>query len=137
MKRAHAAASIALAAGLAGGCSDEEPAKQKTFSGPEREVVAVVEAFERATAEKDFREICSRLFTAEVRKQAGGEDCEQVLRRSAEGVKDPRLTVERVEVSGDSATARVVTTARGQKRVSEELRLVRQGGSFRLSVLGR
>jgi hypothetical protein len=60
-----------------------------------------------------------------------------VLGERAGNVRRPRIVVQAIEVDGNSAQARVRTTARGQAATTDVIRLIREGGRFRISALGR
>jgi len=108
------------------GCSlggDDEP---KPASGTAAQVAAVVDRLERAVEQRDFATICNQLFTANARQRAGGEDCVRQLHSAAEGVKRPRIEIQRIDVEDDRATVTVRTQAEGQALVSDELLLRRE-----------
>jgi ketosteroid isomerase-like protein len=118
------------------GCSlggDEEP---QPVSGVPKEIAATVEQLERAVATRDFAEVCDELFTKAARERSGGADCAKQLSVAAEGVRRPRIQVAGITVEGDKAVVTVVTRAEGQARVSDELRLRREGGRWRVESLG-
>jgi len=128
------AVGTAVAAVLAGcGDGDSEP---RPIEGPAREVADVIERFERATAARDFETICADLFTAAVRERAGGERCTEVLAERGRRVERPRIVIERIEIRKGAATVKVATMARGQRRVEDTIRLVREGGRYRIAALG-
>ena len=117
------------------GCSlggDDEP---KPASGAAAQVAATVDRLERAVAQRDFATICNQLFTAKARERAGGDDCVRQLTSAAEGLKRPRIEVQRMDVKDDQATARVRTEAQGQALVSDELLLRREGGRWLIEAL--
>ncbi len=95
----------------------------------------VVEELERAIAAGDFERVCSDLLSAEVRRQAGGGDCPGMLRRTSEGVRRPRIQVKEIRIEGATAIVDVVTTAAGQARASDTIRLVREAGAYRIASL--
>ena len=118
------------------GCSiggDEEP---QPASGAPKEIAATVERLERAVATRDFAEVCEELFTRTARQRSGGRDCAQQLRVAAEGVRRPSIDIDSIVVEGDQAVVTVLTRAEGQARVSDELRLRREGGGWRVDSLG-
>jgi hypothetical protein len=127
------AATLALAVGCGGG----GPSAPKPISGPAKEVADVVARLQKATARQDFATICDDLLAAATRSQAGGADCVRVLGERAGSVRRPRIVVQAIEVDGNSAQARVRTTARGQAATTDVIRLIREGGRFRISALGR
>ena len=117
------------------GCSvgdDEEP---KPASGPPAAVAAAVERFERAIRDEDFDTVCDDLFTAGARKRSGGDECEAQLRSAAEGVRRPTIELRGIHVTGDTARVNVTTSAEGQARVRDELRLKREDGRWRIDSL--
>jgi hypothetical protein len=127
------AASVLLASS---GCSlgaDDEP---KPASGPPAQVAKTVDRLERAVATRSFETICDQLFTAQARKRAGGAECARQLRSATEGVKNPSIEIEAIDVKGNSATVKVRTDADGQARVTDELRMRRQGGRWLVEALG-
>ena len=118
------------------GCSlgaDEEP---QPVSGVPKEIAATVEQLERAVETRDFAEVCNEVFTRAARQRSGGADCVKQLRGAAEGVRRPRIDIGGITVEGDKAVVTVFTRAEGQARVSDELRLRREGGRWRVESLG-
>jgi hypothetical protein len=127
------AASVLLASS---GCSLGGDDRAKPASGPAAEVAATVDRLERAVAERDFATICDQLFTVQARKRAGGDECAGQLGSATEGLKKPRIEIERIDVKNNRATVKVRTEAQGQARVSDGLRLRRQGGRWLVEALG-
>jgi hypothetical protein len=108
------------------GCSlggDDEP---KPASGAAAQVAATVDRLERAVEQQDFAAICNQVFTAKARQRAGADDCARQLRSAAEGLKRPRIEIQRIEVKDNRATVKVRTEAEGQALVSDELLLRRE-----------
>jgi|SRR6185436_20116694 len=121
---------VAAAAGCGGGGDDGKDA-----GGLAQEASAVVEDLQRAIASGEFARICSELLSSEVRRQAGGGDCPAMLERTSVGVKRPRIEVKQIQIEGNEATVKVETTAAGQARVEDTIRLVREAGAYRISSL--
>jgi hypothetical protein len=109
-------------------------------SGPSdaEQVRSTVLAFGRATAAKDYRRLCDELLAPRLldKLKQAGLPCEAALRKGLGDVKDPKLTLGRVVVNGDSATADVRTSARGQPPARAKLKLTRVGGKWRIASLG-
>jgi len=128
---------MAVAAMLAPvGCSvggDDEP---KPVSGPAKEVAAAVEQFEHAVARRDFKTICDELFTSTARQRAGGDECVTQTSSAAEGLRRPRLQIEEIRVSDDSASVKVATEAAGQARVTDSLELRKTDGRWLVEAVG-
>jgi hypothetical protein len=113
-----------------GGDDDAKPA-----SGAAAQVAATVDRLERAVTQRDFAAICNQLFTAKAQERAGGDDCVRQLTSAAEGLKRPRIEIQRIDVKNDQATARVRTEAQSQALVSDELLLRREGGRWLIEAL--
>ena len=133
MRPAGTAGLCALVIGLAGcgGGDDDNP----DASGLAREASAVVEDLERSIRAGEFEHVCADLLSAEVRRQAGGGDCPAMLERTSAGVKRPRIQVREIRIEGATAAVDVVTVAKGQERVGDTIRLVRESGAYRISSL--
>ena len=122
------AALLALAGllcGCGGGPSDTE------------RVHAVVAAFGQATAAKDYQRLCDQLLApklvGEVEQQ--GLPCEVALQQGLGEVKAPKLTIGRIDVSGDDATAEVRSTAAGEAPSRDTLKLVRVNDAWYIASL--
>jgi hypothetical protein len=122
----------ALVIGLVGcgGDDEDEPA-----GGLAQEAAGVVKQLERSIREGDFDRVCSELLSSEVRSQAGGGDCPAMLERTSAGVKRPRIEVKAIKIQGATASVDVVTVAKGQARVEDTIKLVRENGAYRISSL--
>jgi hypothetical protein len=131
------AATVACSLALTGlaGCSwggDEEP---EPAAGAVRAVGETVERLERAIARGDWRTVCGDLFTAAARKRAGGSACPRLLRSDAEGLRRPRIRIERIDIEGNRADVRVRSRARGQQPLADVLVLRRDRGTYRVDFL--
>src|SRR3954453_3066170 len=93
-----------LVAGCGGGPSDAE------------QVHTVVERFGRATAAKDYQTLCDKLLSPKLVEQieSAGLPCEVALQKGLGDVRAPTLTIGKVDVKGDRATAQIQTAAKGQ-----------------------
>jgi hypothetical protein len=127
-------ATIALLA--SSGCSLGGDEEAKPASGPAAEVAATVDRLERAVTRRDYAGVCDRLFTAEARQRAGGDDCARQLGSATEGLKRPRIEIEAIDVRGRTAAVKVRTTAVGQASARDELRLRREDGRWLVEALG-
>ena len=106
------------------------------MSGTAKEIAATVDRLERAVATHDFAEVCNDLFTKSARERSGGEDCAKQLSAAAGEVRRPQIDIGGIKVEGDRAVVTVRTRAEGQARLSDELRLRREGGEWRVESLG-
>jgi hypothetical protein len=120
-----------LALVLLAGCGDAGPS-------PAEQVRTTVSDFGRATAAKDYATLCERLLAPKLVEQvtAIGLSCEAALKRGLGSVRDPHLTIGRVQVDGDQASAEIRTSAAGEPPSKDTLQLVNVNGSWRISSLG-
>ena len=127
--RASLVAVFTVAAGLAA-CGDSGPSDSE-------QVRATVEAFGQATAAKDYQRLCDELLAPRLiaKLEQVGLPCEVALQRGFEDVRSPTLTIGRIEVDDDSATAEVNSTAAGQPPSHDTLALQRVNGQWRIASL--
>jgi hypothetical protein len=112
------------------GCGDTGPTA-------EEQVRSTVTEFSRATAAKDYDALCDDILAPDLIEEAEsiGLPCELALRQALGELKNPQLTIGRVEVRDDRATARVQTAATGQDPSEDTLQLVRVNGRWRIASL--
>ena len=123
---------VALLAGAAlAGCGSSGPTD-------EQQVRETVDAFSKATAAKDYDKLCKQLLAPKLLEQVeqAGLPCEVALSKGLGDVKEPRITVGQITVSGNSATADVRTSAAGQEPSRDTLKLTKVGGRWRIASLG-
>jgi hypothetical protein len=122
---------VALLAGMAllgcgGGPTDEEQVRD------------TVNAFSKATAAKDYDTLCKQLLAPKLLEQVeqAGLPCEVALSKGLGEVKEPRVTIGQITVDGDSATADIRTSAKGEQPSRDTLKLSKIGGRWRIASLG-
>jgi Putative lumazine-binding len=105
---------------------------------PEEQVRSTVTEFGRATAAKDYQTLCDRLLAPSLVEdvESIGLPCEAALRQGLGAVREPRLTIGRIEVKDDMASAEVRTAAAGEKPSKDTLELVNLDGEWKISSLG-
>lgn len=137
MRPRHALAALAVPvlALTAAACGDSGPSKDS----PEQQVRSVVTRFGEATKVKDYQEICDRLIAKSLSDNVEefGLPCELAFRQGLDPVKDPRLVIRSVSVTGAKAKVVVRSTAANQPPSSDTLELTRlpkQG--WRITALG-
>jgi len=113
------------------GCGDAGPT-------PEEQVRTTVGDFGNATAAKDYHRLCEDILAPQLVDKVTevGLPCETALREGLGKVRDPHLTIGRVQVAGDSATAEVRTSASGEQPSKDTLKLVKVNGNWRIASLG-
>jgi hypothetical protein len=105
-------------------------------SGTPKEAVEVVESFRKALAARDFATICDQLYTTEAREAAGGDDCQSVLAQETAKLRRPEMKIVGLTVTRDGASVNVQASVNGERPVADVIRLVRQGGKFRIASAG-
>src|SRR3954454_6135434 len=98
---------------------------------------SVVEAFGRATAAKDYQALCDKLLAPKLGDQveSAGLPCEVALKQGLGDVKAPTLTIGKIKIDGDAATAQVNSTAQGQTPSKDTLKLQRVDGKWKIASL--
>jgi hypothetical protein len=120
-----------LALALLAGCGDTGPT-------PEQQVRTTVSDFGHATAAKDYKTLCDRILAPKLIEDVTsvGLPCEAALKKGLDNVKDPRLTIGRVQIDGDQASAEIRSSASGQEPSKDTLKLVKINGTWKISSLG-
>jgi len=113
------------------GCGEQGPT-------PEEQVRSTVTEFGRATASKDYQALCDRILAPSLVEdvESIGLPCEVALRQGLGDVREPRLTIGRIVVREDEATAEIRTSASGEEPSRDTLRLVNLDGTWKISSLG-
>jgi type II secretory pathway component PulM len=106
-------------------------------SNSDTEVRQTLDRYAQATRDKDYQTLCDDLYASELidRIRSAGLPCEVALRTGLQDRRNPQLKVLGVEVSGDQALARTRTTAIGEPPSLDTVRMVRQGGHWRVASL--
>jgi hypothetical protein len=122
---------LLLALCLLVGCGDSGPSD-------EEQIRSTLTAFGRATGERDYAALCDRILAPKLvdTVEQIGLPCEQALAKGFEDVREPRLSVGEVEVTDDTATAQVRSSAEGQEPSEDTVDLVRVGDAWRIQSLG-
>jgi hypothetical protein len=132
VKSAPAAAALAVTLAMfgCGGRNDEA-----ATIDPRESVAAAVDELADAFRARDYRRVCERIFSAEGRRRAGGEECQRRLARTSRGVRDPRLELVSVDFEERGATAHVRASADGERPAIDVVRLVPSAGGYRVESL--
>ena len=128
-----AIAAVVLAVILVVGGGDEGSSGPKVDA---RAAVATVEAFQRAIADRDYAAICTKLFTVDAREASGGGNCQSVLAQNASRIRNPKVEIRSVVLSGNAATVSVVAQVAGGPPVGDTIQLVRDKQGYRISSAG-
>jgi hypothetical protein len=121
---------LALAVPVAAGCGGRTPSDEEQI----RDVLAT---FAGAIEKREYQRLCDDVFAPKLLDglRGIGLPCEVALRNSLGEVRDPRLTVGKVTVHGDRATAEIRTSAEGQPPSSDNLELQRIKDKWKVSSL--
>jgi len=124
---------MALVVGCGGGDKETALESAERFDGEERQVASVVERYERAMRQRDAARICTEILP----RASVPENCQGALRRF---LRQPvyrriELDVQRVDVRGDRASARVLITLARQPE-ADSYTLLKQRGQWRVDALG-
>jgi hypothetical protein len=121
---------LAALAVVIAGCGENEPTD-------EEQVRTTLTAFSRATAAKDYQALCDKLLApsliSELKKI--GLPCEIALQQGLGDVRQPRLIVGNVTVTGKTAVAEVRTTAEGEAPSKDTVELERTDAGWRIASL--
>jgi hypothetical protein len=127
---------LPVLAALIAGCGGTT-SSATNFSGADQGVAEQVEELQAAAEARDGDEVCGQLLSARLREamRADGASCAAQVEEAFSDADDFELEVERVQVQGDTATARVRARIDGAER-PRDLALVRERGGWRIDSLG-
>lgn len=96
-----------------------------------------MQQFARATAAKQVHTLCTQVLAPALvaRLTAAGISCDQAMRIFVGSVTDPTLTVAKITVNGNRASAVVRAGASGQPSSVERIELIQTGNGWRLASL--
>jgi outer membrane PBP1 activator LpoA protein len=125
-------AAVVLAGCTASSSSNNDDTSQ--FKGDQRLIANTVEDFESAASKGDQDKICRDLLAKALVQQYAqrGGTCEKVVDQALKDTDSFDLTVEKVAISGQQATA-TVKADRGKKDINQAITLVKQGAGWRIS----
>ena len=101
------------------------------------QVRETLDRYAEATREKDYQTLCDDLYASDLveRIRAAGLPCEVALRTGLEDRQNPQLQVLAVDVTGDTASARVRSTAVGEVPSVDTVGLVEEDGEWKVASL--
>jgi len=123
---AAAAATLAIALSAAGcGTSDQQQVRD------------TLKRYEQATARQDYDALCTKVLAPALisRLAQVGLPCDQALRIGLGTVRNPKLQVLKIKVTGVLALALVRSSAAGQPTATDTIRLTKSGDNWRISSL--
>ena len=128
--RRPAALTAALTALALAGCGAQSGTGD--FEGEDKRVAQVVVDLEEAATKSDERRICRQLLTTDLVRSLG--DCNAAVDDALKVADTPEMTVEKVDVTGTTATAEV-QFGRDPDAV-RRIELAKEGDAWKLADLG-
>jgi len=127
-RRSLLVSAVALALLALGGCGASE----------QDQVRAKMSQFVTATASRDYKALCGQVLAPALlaRLAAANVPCEQAMRIALSSVRSPVLSIARITVTGDSATAITLSGARGQQGSIDSIGFVKTSHGWRVASLG-
>jgi len=134
MRSALAVCLLALLLSACGSAAPRNSAEQ--FSGAERAVAAAVEGVEEAANDDDADRLCTRLLSEKLLAtlEEQGTSCTTAVSDAFKDASSKDLTVEDVTISGDTATAKVISGS-GSSEKTDTLQLEQAGEAWKISSL--
>jgi hypothetical protein len=101
------------------------------------EVRRVIGRYAQATRDKDYRTLCGQLYSSELldRIRATGLPCDVALRTGMEDRENVQLRLLGVELIGETASARVRWTARGEMPSVDAVPLAKESDIWKVTSL--
>jgi hypothetical protein len=102
------------------------------------QVRAKMRQFVTATAGKDYKALCGQVLAPSLlaRLAAANVPCERAMQIGLSAVQNPVLSVARITVTGDTATAITLSGARGEVGSVDSIGLVKTANGWRVESLG-
>jgi len=133
MRRAALALLVVLA--VAGcGTQSQKSSVDKFTNADEKAVAQKVEDLESAGKRGKADDICSDILSKALVDQldTAGTNCATEMQKAIDDANEFSLTVEKVTVTGNNATAEV---KQGDKGPTEQMRFTKEGGQWRATAL--
>ena len=126
---------VLLAALALAGCGAQaEQSSTEKFTGEERAVAQKVEDLQEAGEGRNPEDICSDILASSLVQQleAAGVKCADEMEKAIDDADDYDLDVQKVTVSGSTATAEV---KRGDDGPTETMEFTKENGQWRATSL--
>jgi PBP1b-binding outer membrane lipoprotein LpoB len=136
--RSRLLAAAAVVAMLLAGCGQTQKSSAGKFQGEQKAVAQTIDDLQDAGKDRDANKICEQLLAPSLVskiEQAGNGDCSKVLDDALADADTFDLTVEKVTVNGNRATA-VVKSDAGDKDRTDSLVLEKVGSGWKIASLG-
>ena len=126
---------LIAALALAGcGAQAEQSSSAERFKGDERAVAQKVEDLQEAGESRKPEDICSEILSNALVQQleAAGVDCADEMEKAIDDADDYDLDVQKVTISGSTAT---VSVRRGDDGPTETMEFTKENGQWRATAL--
>ena len=122
---------------LAAGCGQGTKTSAGKFSGEQKVVATTIDDLQSAGRKGDAQKICSDLLAPsllqQIRRASG--DCAKTLDGALQDVDSFGMTVEKVAINGNQATATVKSDAGNSSR-TDQIQLQKVGSNWKIASLG-
>jgi hypothetical protein len=135
MRATIVAAILAACCALLVACGNGAKQQKQQAKKPAQQVADAVAALQHDLGTRNYKDLCEQVFSSQARQQAGGVSCPTILARESQGIRNPKIEIQRIDVNATGAVARVMTSADGQAKVPETIQLVRENGRYRVLAL--
>jgi uncharacterized protein YceK len=126
---------LIAALALAGcGAQAQQSSSAEKFQGEQRAVAQKVEDLQEAGESRKPEDICSEILASALVQQleAAGVDCADEMENAIDDADDYDLDVQKVTISGSTAT---VTVRRGDDGPTETMEFTKENGQWRATAL--
>ena len=127
MRVPRAVVACGLVAALAGcGASDRD------------QIASKVQQLADAVGSHDYQAICTEVLAPSLVAHLveNGIPCVRAMQVALAGVRQPEISIGRIQIQGSTATAITLTVATGQRASLAAIKLVKTGPGWRISSLG-
>ena len=134
MRRALALCLVSICPLAVSACSTASTTAN--FKGTEHAVAQTVGNLQSDVTAGEQKKICANDLAASVVEKLGGtKGCEAAIKSQLAEIDSTESSVEKVQVSGKTATASVRNTIAGKKNQVTKVTLVEEGGKWKISGL--
>lgn len=119
-------------------CGQTSKDSASDFTGDQKAVAQTVEDLQTASKKHDGKKICTSLLApalvAQIKTASKGA-CDTVVKKALDDADSDELQVQKVTITGTTAAA-VVKSEAGDQHRTDTLKLVKDGGAWKIATLG-
>jgi hypothetical protein len=106
-----------------------------SFKGAQHDVAQTIANLQTHVTASDEKKVCTEDLAASVVNRLGGStSCQSAVKGQLSEIDNTELVIEKVDVSGNTATATVKNVYKGKKRLSK-VELVKEGSKWKIASL--